>query len=721
MGGLIYDYDPTSNPDLLTNKSESLDSVSDSEIVDKILGKDTKSGSKIIKDRKNNNQHNKYPISHKNSGRKYQHDAYVLKDKVLEDLKNLQRDQIFWSVKSNSADSISLASEIQETTNNSLVDPGGGGVNLISNMKVQSDLNPLYGKVILKRKKSGGLGLMISGGRRILPKRQPDLIKLEKDFEQNKENEHHTNHKKMNKNMSATSTSDLTKSPSNTLSSTVEIIGAVVTQVQPNSPAQKVGIMPGDEVLEWNSIYFRGLSALEINTHIENTRKFDEIVIKLARYQHGVDIDEKVSFEGLPVSNEFNSYIANLRIPPSIPISITQAHETHTNGASLHGQPLRSPNNNNNMTYQRTRYQNSSNKLSLLHKENYHGPLPSPFIPDYSNNSNNYGQTLPHGNLGGATHNAYAHHPSLNMSNRQSSIETSTSSVSENSRGSRGQKSNHNITLHKSHNISPNSMHHYPNSHNNFLNPNSLNPSALSSNLPHANRPYIGNGKRTTSNASDSAMILRTTSRNTMNGIVGIIQAKFWIEYDIRRKQKCLFASILSGADFQFRTPEHRLWFTLELDSCGSHNNTNVNPYVPETLADRLKNISNHLHNPHLNATDLNSLPGNKFHNSSNNHRSPNHMNTMNHSNAHSMNFRKNSGDKNKQHMSRVLEYRAYTVWPEWDETICVAVLNECLGKSLWLKFYDDDMLLGQLYLDASEIDVDNTIRWYELESGFER
>ena len=191
-----------------------------------------------------------------------------------------------------------------------------------------------------------------------------------------------------------------------------------------------------------------------------------------------------------------------------------------------------------------------------------------------------------------------------------------------------------------------------------------------------------------------------------MNGIVGIIQAKFWIEFDVVSKQSCLFASILCGADLLFKQYEHRLWFTLELDHCGT-NPQSSNPYVPETLADRLKtdgikaptSAAEAAAATHS-ATNPATLPGNR---------------------GKSRKEAGKSSASNKQHVSKVSECRGYSVWPVWDETICVAPLNDCANKSLWLKLYDDDLFLGQLYLDASEIDVDNVIRWYELDPGFER
>ena len=190
-----------------------------------------------------------------------------------------------------------------------------------------------------------------------------------------------------------------------------------------------------------------------------------------------------------------------------------------------------------------------------------------------------------------------------------------------------------------------------------------------------------------------------------MNGIVGIIQAKFAIEFDIVNKQNCLFASILCGADLLFKQFEHKLWFTLEMDHCGNRDAAGANPYVPETLADRLKNDTAHSTNSTTNKGS--------------DHQSPHH-NTRN-NNKSNTSTNKSQKEKPKQHISKVSECRGYSVWPVWDETICVAVLSECSNKSLWLKLYDDDIFLGQLYLDASEIDVDNVIRWYELDPGFER
>ena len=60
-----------------------------------------------------------------------------------------------------------------------------------------------------------------------------------------------------------------------------------------------------------------------------------------------------------------------------------------------------------------------------------------------------------------------------------------------------------------------------------------------------------------------------------------------------------------------------------------------------------------------------------------------------------------------------------HTAWPQWDEVIQLAELSQCRNKSVWFKLYDEEHLIGQLYLDATEIDVDNVVRWYELEPGF--
>lgn len=127
-----------------------------------------------------------------------------------------------------------------------------------------------------------------------------------------------------------------------------------------------------------------------------------------------------------------------------------------------------------------------------------------------------------------------------------------------------------------------------------------------------------------------------------------------------------LFMSVLCGAELTFKTMTQKLWFTLELE---------------DLEMDGLE-LQNGLNDPNGLQNGLQTGP-------------------------------------ELLYSSKVIECQGYTAWPQWDEVVQLAELSQCRNKSVWFRLYDEDHLIGQLYLDATEIDVDNVVRWYELEPGF--
>ena len=68
---------------------------------------------------------------------------------------------------------------------------------------------------------------------------------------------------------------------------------------------------------------------------------------------------------------------------------------------------------------------------------------------------------------------------------------------------------------------------------------------------------------------------------------------------------------------------------------------------------------------------------------------------------------------------SSVVENDTNVAFPEWNEMFELCEVSECRFKSIWIKVFNENEIIGQLYLDPTEIDVDDTLRWYELEPGF--
>merc|ERR1712176_1457414 len=83
-------------------------------------------------------------------------------------------------------------------------------------------------------------------------------------------------------------------------------------------------------------------------------------------------------------------------------------------------------------------------------------------------------------------------------------------------------------------------------------------------------------------------------------------------------KQNCLYASILCGTELFFKQPDHKLWFTIELDNCQRHLQGQQGPQ------NQPQNLQNH------------------------NQITPNQ----------------------DRYKSKFVECRGYSVWPQWDETI---------------------------------------------------
>ena len=329
-------------------------------------------------------------------------------------VQNYPLDEIYWTIKS-------------ETTD------------FTPTEEMQCKQKELYGRVTLVRKLGSSLGLMISGGKQLIPRKSETDLK-------NKEN-HGENENTWKTNEIDSNSFDGDFMETGTQNGDYDsVIGAVVSQILPGSIAERVGILTGDEILEWNGKHLRNLNSQEVAEIVSTTREQEKVPLRLVRYAHGVTIKD----------------ISEICTPPMQSIG-------QVPGVS------------------NSRYQGglSVEKQGILNNSRMNS-----FDSDGMSSGN-------HGISHGRPNSGFGNHPGNHSGN------TPNNNLHQNMHGFPGHAQTTQI---------------YSNNQTNSLN--------------RPNKPYLSVTRRSFSNASDSATILASTNKYTPNCVVGVIQARFWIETD---------------------------------------------------------------------------------------------------------------------------------------------------------------------------------------------